>query len=105
VMSFVVSQRTREIGVRVALGARSRDVIALFLRQGARLIAIGVAFGLAGGAAISSLLVVALVDISQFDPLAFCGVAAFLTAVALSACYAPARRATKVDPMIALRHD
>src|SRR5215470_16112134 len=105
VMSFVVSQRTREIGVRVALGARNRDVIALFLRQGARLIAIGVAIGLAGGAAISSLLVVALVDISQFDPLAFCGVAAFLTAVALSACYAPARRATKVDPMIALRHD
>ncbi len=103
VMSFVVSQRTREIGIRVALGARNRDVIVLFLRQGARLIAIGVAFGLAGGAAISSLLAVVLVDISQFDPLAFCAVAAFLTAVALSACYVPARRATKVDPMIALR--
>ena len=105
VMSFVVSQRTREIGIRVALGARNRDVIALFLRQGARLIAIGVFLGLAGGAAISSLLAVVLVDISQFDPLAFCCVAAFLTAVALSACYAPARRATKVDPMIALRRD
>jgi predicted permease len=105
VMSFVVSQRTREIGIRMALGARNRDVIALFLRQGARLIALGVALGLAGGAAISSLLAVALVDISQFDPLAFCCVAAFLTAVALSACYAPARRATKVDPMIALRRD
>src|SRR5262245_807173 len=84
VMSFVVSQRTREIGIRVALGAQNRDVIALFLRQGARLIAIGVAFGLGGGAAISTLLAVVLVDISQFDPLAFCGVAAFLTAVALS---------------------
>jgi len=105
VMSFIVSQRIREIGIRIALGARNRDVIALFLRQGARLIAIGVAFGLGGGAAISSLLAVVLVDISQFDPLAFCGVAAFLTLVGLLACYLPAQRATKVDPMIALRSE
>jgi predicted permease len=105
VMSFIVSQRTREIGIRMALGAQRRDVITLFLRQGGKLIAIGVAIGLAGGAAISSLLAVALIDISQFDPLAFGLVAAFLTLVALSACYVPARRATKVDPMAALRHD
>jgi ABC-type antimicrobial peptide transport system permease subunit len=105
VMSFVVSQRTREIGIRMALGAQGRDVITLFLRQGGKLIAIGVAVGLAGGAAISGLLAGVLVDISQFDPLAFCVVAAFLTIVALSACYVPARRATKVDPMSALRHD
>ena len=105
VMSFVVSQRTREIGIRLALGAQGRDVIRLFLRQGSKLIAIGVAVGLAGGAAISGLLAGVLVDISRFDPLAFCVVAAFLTAVALSACYAPARRATKVDPISALRHD
>jgi hypothetical protein len=71
----------------------------------ALLIAIGVAVGLAGGAPISGLLAGVLVDISQFDPLAFCMVAAFLTVVALSACYVPARRATKVDPMAALRHD
>jgi macrolide transport system ATP-binding/permease protein len=103
VMSFVVGQRTREIGIRMALGAEDHDVIALFLRQGGKLIAIGVALGLAGGAAISGLLTVVLTDISQFDPLAFAVVAAFMTAVALAACYVPARRATKVDPMIALR--
>ena len=105
VMSFIVSQRTREIGIRMALGAERRDVITLFLRQGGKLIAIGVAIGLAGGAAISGLLAVILTDISQFDPLAVGIVAAFLTLVALSACYVPARRATRVDPMTALRHD
>jgi putative ABC transport system permease protein len=103
VMSFVVSQRTREIGIRLALGAQRRDVISLFLRQGSKLIAIGVVVGLAGGAAISRLLAKVLVDISQFDPLAFCVVAAFLAVVALLACWVPARRATKVDPMVALR--
>jgi predicted permease len=105
VMSFVVSQRTREIGIRLALGAQGRDVIALFLRQGGKLIAIGIAFGLAGGAAISILLAFVMVDISQFDPLAFGVVAVFLTVLALAACYVPARRATKVDPMSALRCD
>jgi len=105
VMSFVVSQRTREIGIRMALGANAHDVIKLFLRQGGKLIAIGVALGLAGGAAISSLLAVVLIDISQFDPLAFGGVAVCLTLIALMACYIPARRATKIDPMAALRHD
>lgn len=105
VMSFVISQRTREIGIRMALGAGAHEVIALFLRQGGKLIAIGVAIGLAGGAAISVLLAVVLTDISQFDPLAFVSVAAFLTFIAFSACYFPARRATKVDPMTALRHE
>ena len=105
VMSFVVNQRTREIGIRMALGARARDVIALFLRQGGKLIAIGVAVGLAGGAAISVLLAVVLTDISQFDPLAFGGVAVVLALVALAACYVPARRATRIDPYVALRHD
>jgi putative ABC transport system permease protein len=105
VMSFVVSQRTREIGIRLALGAQSRAVVTLFLRQGGKLIALGVAFGLAGGAAISGLLAVVLLDISQFDPLAFGGVAIFLTVVAFIACYVPVRRATKVDPFVALRHD
>ena len=70
VMAFIISQRTREIGIRMALGAQRRDVITLFLRQGGKLIAIGVLIGLAGGAAISSLLAIALVDISHFDPLA-----------------------------------
>jgi putative ABC transport system permease protein len=105
VMSFIVSQRMREIGIRMALGAGARDVIALFLRQGAKLITIGVAIGLAGGAAISALLAAALTDISQFDLLAFGLGAAFLTVIALLACYIPARRATKVDPMVTLRHE
>ena len=105
VMSFVVSQRTREIGIRLALGAQGRDVVTLFLRQGGKLIAIGIAFGLAGGAAVSGLLAGVLVDISQFDPLAFCVVAAFLSVVALCACYVPVRRATNLDPMSTLRHD
>jgi putative ABC transport system permease protein len=89
----------------MALGAQHRDVIALFLKQGTRLIVVGVIIGLAGGAAISSLLAVALTDISQFDLPAFGVVTAFLAIVALSACYFPARRATQVDPMNALRHD
>jgi predicted permease len=105
VMSFVVNRRTREIGIRLALGAQSGDVISLFLRQGSKLIAIGVALGLGGGAAISGLLARVLVDISQFDPLAFFIVAALLAGVALLACWVPARRATRVDPMVALREE
>jgi putative ABC transport system permease protein len=103
VMSFIVNQRMREIGVRVALGAQSADVIRLFLKQGMRLIVIGIVFGLLGAAAISRLLASVLIDLSQFDPLAFGGVAVFLSLVALLACYLPARRATRVDPLTALR--
>ena len=103
VMSFVVTQRTREIGIRVALGAEARDVVTLFLRQGLRLIAAGLVIGIAGGAAISRLLAAALTDLSPLDPIAFGGGAVCLTLVALLACYVPARRATKVDPLVALR--
>src|SRR5262245_12541962 len=103
VMSFIVNQRTREIGIRVALGAQSADVIRLFFKQGMKLTAIGIVFGLLGAVAISRLLAVVLIDLSPFDPLAFGGMALFLSIVVLLACYLPARRATKVDPMIALR--
>jgi putative ABC transport system permease protein len=103
VMSFMVNQRTREIGIRVALGAHSAEVIRLFLKQGMRLTFIGIVFGLLGALAISRLFAVVLIDLSPFDPLAFGGVAAFLSIVALLACYLPARRATKVDPLTALR--
>jgi ABC-type antimicrobial peptide transport system permease subunit len=105
VMSFVVSQRTREIGIRIALGAQGSDVVRLLLRQGLRLVALGLALGLAGGVLLARLLAAALVDVSPFDPLAFGGVALFLASVALLACYIPARRATRVDPMIALRYE
>lgn len=105
VMSFVVAQRTREIGIRVALGAEPRAILALFIRQGMRLIGVGILIGLLGGAAIARLLAAILLDLSPFDPLTFGGVSLSLIAVALLATWLPARRATKVDPMIALRHD
>jgi ABC-type antimicrobial peptide transport system permease subunit len=105
VMSFSVNQRTREIGIRVALGAQRADVIRLFLKQGMKLTVIGIVFGLLGAVAISRLLAVVLIDLSPFDPLAFGGVAVFLSIVALLACYLPARWATKVDPVVALRRE
>ena len=105
VMSFVVTQRTHEIGIRVALGARPEDVVRMFLFQGLRLTAIGVVCGLAGGALISRLLAAVLIDLSTLDPVTFVGVSVFLTVIALLAILVPARRATKVDPLVALRYE
>jgi putative ABC transport system permease protein len=104
-MSFVVTQRTHEIGIRMALGAKGSDVVSLFLSQGLRLTAIGVACGLVAGALIARLLTAVLIDLSAFDPVTLGGVSAFLTAVALLAILVPARRATKVDPLVALRYE
>lgn len=105
VMSFVVASRTREIGIRVALGAKPVDVVRLFLRQGLRLTALGMFLGLVGGALISRLLAAVLIDLSPLDPVAFGSVSVFLAVVALLAIYIPARRATKVDPLEALRYE
>ena len=105
VMSFVITRRTREIGIRMALGAQPRDVLRLMLNQGLRLITVGVVIGLAGGALISRLLAVVLVDLSPLDPVAFGSVSVFLVAVGLISCWIPARRATKVDPLVALRYE
>ena len=105
VMAYSVSRRTREIGVRVALGARSSDVLAMILRQGMRTIVIGLAIGLAGSLALSRTMTSLLFGVTATDPVTFAAVIALLIAAALLACYIPAWRATKVDPVVALRYE
>ena len=105
VISYIVGQRTHEIGVRIALGAQKLDVLQLILGQGARLVLIGIVLGVGGALVLTRVMASQLFMVSRTDPLTFVAVAALLAMVALTACYVPARRAAKVDPMVALRYE
>ncbi|HET7840262.1 MAG TPA: FtsX-like permease family protein, partial [Terriglobia bacterium] len=105
VMAFSVTQRTHEIGIRMALGAERRSVLGLIVRQGLRLALLGVALGVAGAWALTSFLSSFLFGVAPRDPATFVLVSLALVAVSILACYIPARRATRVDPMVALRHE
>ena len=104
-MSYSVTQRTHEIGIRMAMGAGEREVVQLILRQGMVLALLGIAAGLAGASFLSSVLTSLLFQVSATDPVTFAGISLSLLAVALLASYLPARRAAKVDPMVALRYE
>jgi predicted permease len=105
VVSYAATQRTQELGIRMVLGASPRQILALLLKQGVRLVAAGLLFGLAGAWALTRAMSSMLVGVSPSDPLTYMSVAALLSFITLLACWIPARRAMRVDPMVALRYE
>jgi putative ABC transport system permease protein len=105
VISHLVSQRTHEIGVRLALGAQPAEMMRLILGQGGRMALLGTALGTVAALGLARLLSAQLFGVTAHDPLTFAVVAALLMVVAVAACYVPARRAMRVDPLVALRHE
>jgi ABC-type antimicrobial peptide transport system permease subunit len=105
VLSFLVSKRTREIGIRIALGARRHHVLYLVLSEGVKFSLLGIGLGLAGAFVVTRWLASELYGVGPMDPLTYVGVAAAMATVTLFACYVPARRAMRVDPLIALRYE
>jgi putative ABC transport system permease protein len=102
-MAYIVAQRTHEIGIRMAMGARTADVLRMVLREGATLATVGILVGLAAALALTRVMASLLYGVSAVDPLTFGTIASLLTLVALMASYIPARKASRVDPMVALR--
>jgi putative ABC transport system permease protein len=105
VMSYAVARRTQEMGIRMALGASAREVVGMVLRQGLRTIGIALAIGLAASLGATRLLETQLFRVAPVDPLTFALAPAILAAIAVVACYLPARRASRVDPLVALRSE
>jgi putative ABC transport system permease protein len=105
VLSYLVSKRTREIGIRIALGAQRGDVSWLVLKEGAKFALAGIMLGLGGAFLATRLMASELYGVSPLDPITYVGVAVVMAAVTLLACYIPTRRATRVDPLVALRYE